>query len=292
MKNKVTFFILFCSISIFSQVGVNTENPIRGVHVAGSTENVRVEGLNALNHSNNLGPGSTSRVYANADGDLTLGGESEISVALLVDTDNYLDDVENPTSVINQVGTNLGYNIAGIPVDGIVGASFTLTRKAILEINYSVSWSIYSVHADEKKRIDDIRARSIQTGIFFVDTAIYDASNGQDGFITHDVNNNLINSTPEYGPWCIDTNPTDGQCKYYGGLLALTGQFYNNASQVRGSFRKMRNTASDYVRLGPGTYTALFSARAQVEETGGFGSAKMYLGYDNDTLQIIAHYYD
>ena len=281
---KIALVIVFMSgLSSFCQVGINTDTPLRGIHIGGSDKNVRVEGLNEINHDENLGAGSTTRVYVNGDGDLTLGGDSEVDIELLVDTDNYLNNVENPTSVIIQTGTNLGYNTAGVPVGGINGASFTLTQNAILEVNYSVSYSIYDANALDKKRLDDLRARVIQTGIYFIDTAteipiIFDASEPPVA----------ING----GPWCIDTTPTGDNCLEWGGLLALAAQYYNNGSQVRGSYKNMRITASDYVRLGPGTYTALFAARVQVEETGGFGAAKMYLGSGNDELQIIAYYYD
>jgi len=265
----------------FSQIGINTTNPQRGVHVAGSDANVRVEGLNSANNTNNLGAGATSRVYVDANGDLVLGTLNDSSFQLLVDTDNYLENVEDPTSLIVQTGTNFGFNPAGDPVEGIIGASFTLTENAILEINYSVSWSIYDENALDKKRIDDNRARVITTGIYFIDTAT-------EVPIINDVNGSPING----GPWCVDTNAAGTGCLVWGGLLAMTAQFYNNTDDVRGAYNNFRNTATDYVKLGPGTYTALFAARIQVQDTNGAGAAKMYLGSGNDTLQIVAYYYE
>jgi hypothetical protein len=283
MMKKLFFLLvfLFFFTEISAQVGINTSTPVRGVHVGGAVENVRVEGLNAVNNSDNLGSASTSRVYVDANGDLVLGDEEDVNVAFLVDSDNYLKNVENPTSIVVQTGNNFGYNIAGDPVLGIVGASFTLTQNAILEINYSVSWSIYDANSLDKKRLDDLRARVVQTGIFFIDTATEVA-------IINDVDGNPING----GPWCIDTNSAGTGCLQYGGLLGLTGQFYNNGNAERGAYNNFRNTASDYVKLGPGTYTALFAARVQVEVTTGAGAAKLYLGSGNDTLQIIAYYYE
>jgi len=282
MKKLYLFFWMFLLVfEILAQVGINNTNPQRGVHLSGATENVRIEGLNALNNNNNLGPGSTSKVYVNSEGDLVLGDTGDTRLSLLVDTNNYLENVENPTSIIIQTGVNFGYNTAGIPVGGIVGASFTLTQNAILEVNYSVTWSIYDANSLDKKRLDDLRARVIQTGIYFIDTAT-------EVPIVNDLDGIPING----GPWCIDTNSSGNGCLEYGGLLGLTGQFYNNGSQVRGSYKNIRNTASDYVKLGPGTYTALFAARVQVEVITGGGAAKMYLGSGNDNLQIIAHYYE
>lgn len=281
MRDHLIITLLFWTSLTFGQVGINTTNPTRGMHVAGASENVRVEGLSALNNESNLGPGATTRVFANADGDLVLGTLDDSNIMMLVDTDNYLNNVENPTSIIVQTGNNFGYNPAGVPVAGIVGASFTLTQNAILEINYSVSWSIYDANALDKKRLDDLRARVIQTGIYFIDTAT-------EVPIINDADGYPING----GPWCIDTNASGDGCLEWGGLLALTGQFYNNGNADRGAYNNFRNTASDYVKLGPGTYTALFAARVQVEVTNGAGAAKMYLGSGNDTLQIVAYYYD
>jgi len=103
---QVFFTILFFGSYFFgiAQVGINTNSPQQKVHVAGTTENIRVEGLSETNNTNNLGSPSTTRVYINANGDLTLGSAAA-SVQLLVDSENYLTDVENPTSLINQTGT-------------------------------------------------------------------------------------------------------------------------------------------------------------------------------------------
>lgn len=275
------FMLLFLVVNTFAQVGINTIDPQQAVHVAGATENVRIDGLNETNNSNNLGSGSTSIVYVDANGDLTLGGTGDANVTLLIDSDNYLIDDENPFNVIIQTGVNFGYNPAGVPVGGIAANSFTLTGNAILEINYSVSWSIYNEISLEKKRIDDLRARVIQTGIYFVDSAT-------EVPIINDVDGNPING----GPWCIDTNSSGSGCLEYGGLLALTGQFYNNGDGKNGAYKGFKNTASDYVKLGPGTYTALFAAYLQVEVIIGAGAAKMYLGSGKDELQIVAYYYD
>lgn len=282
MKKLILIFVvLFTGAESFAQVGINTTNPRQELHVGGATENVRVEGLNNPNHRDNLGPNSTTKVFVNEYGDLTLGSIGDADIVLLIDATNYLDDVEDPTSIIIQTGNNFGYNPAGMPTGGLVANSFTLTRNAILEINYSVSWSIYNEIWLDKKRIDDFRARVIQTGVYFIDTSTETP-------IINDVDGNPING----GPWCIDTNSGNTGCLEWGGLLALTGQFYNNGSPSSGAFKGFNNTASDYVKLGPGTYTALFAAYVQVEVTNGAGAAKVYLGSDKDELQIIAHYYN
>ena len=55
MKRIVLILFLGFAVSIEAQVGINTLEPKQTLHVAGTTENVRVEGLNATNNPNNLG---------------------------------------------------------------------------------------------------------------------------------------------------------------------------------------------------------------------------------------------
>ena len=77
MKKIITLLHILAVTGIVAQVGINTQNPQQEVHLAGSTENVRVEGLNAANNVNNLGNGSTTRVLVDEDGDLILGTADE-----------------------------------------------------------------------------------------------------------------------------------------------------------------------------------------------------------------------
>lgn len=277
-----TYFILFCFSENMAQVGINTTNPQEEVHIAGASENVRIEGLNDSNNIDNFGVDQTTRVFVDEDGDLILGSMDD-NFELLIDTDNYLEDVQDPTSLIIQTGTGLGYNPAGIPA--IANPSFTITKKAIIEINYSVSWSIYHVQHHKKKRIEDQRAKIIQTGIYFR----YDDIDGE--AVIYDGNGDLINGV-DNETWCIDTNPTGDTCLEEGGFLALNGQFYNNSEAEHGSYQNFKNTASDFVILGPGTYIALFAARLQVDNTQGTGESRIYLGNGKDELQLIAYYFN
>ena len=56
MKNFIYIYIL-STISVLAQVGINTTTPVQELHVAGATENVRIEGLNTINNVDNLGVG-------------------------------------------------------------------------------------------------------------------------------------------------------------------------------------------------------------------------------------------
>lgn len=44
--------------------------------------------------------------------------------------------------------------------------------------------------------------------------------------------------------------------------------------------------------LGPGTYTPMFAAQLEVGDTNATGAIKMYLGVENDEVQVIAHYFN
>ena len=81
-------------------------------------------------------------------------------------------------------------------------------------------------------------------------------------------------------------------CSELGGLLGINGQFYNNISDRNGEWKSYRNTASDYVVLGPGTYTPMFACQLAVGDTGGTGAVKLYLGGEKDEVQIIAYYFN
>jgi len=280
MKN--IYYLLFgviMSQMSYAQVGINTTTPQQELHVAGNASNVKVDGLNTTNNVDNLGIGSTTKVYVDAQGDLTLATSTR-NVEIMYDHENYLEDVENPTNIIVQTGWGFGYNPGGIPTDGLA-AKFTLTKPAIIEVNYTVSWSIYKT-ASASGRIADEHARVVQTGLYFRQNDYLGPA------IINDYDGNPING----GPWCIDMDAGGILCLEQAGLLGINGQFYNNNNAKRGEYKNFHTTASDYVKLGPGTYTAMFAVQLAVGSTVGTGAVRMYLGSGKDDLQIVAHYYD
>ena len=276
---KIIYIYVVTTVCAFAQVGINTTNPVQDVHVAGATEGVRVEGLSTTNNVDNLGVGSSTRVYADANGDLVLGISTE-NIEILFDKENYLADVEDPTSLVNQTGNAFGYTTAGLPAD-IPNSTFTLTKPAIIEVNYSVSWSVYKT-SGASGRIADSHARIVQTGIYFRTGSYLGPA------VINDIDGIPINS----GPWCIDVNAAGTICQEAGGMLAINGQFYNNANSRNGEYQDYQNTGTDYVKLPPGTYCPLFAAQLAVGDTSGTGAVKMYLGSGQDDIQIIAHYYN
>lgn len=263
-------FILLTTLSS-AQVGINTTSPQETLHIAGDdTTNIKVEGLSAANNVNNLGIGNSTRVYANGNGDLTLA-TSPPSVEIVLDFSNYLDD--NGVTV-NQTGGGSAFTRTNRPLN----TTFTLVRDAIIQINYSVSWSI---RKNNNFKISDQRARIIQTGIYLVD----DSDNS---FVTQDLDGNAI-------------NPATVNCNLFGdllnclgteALLGLSGQFYNNSSRTVGEANGFHNTGSDYVRLPAGTYKALFAVQVSVGNASGSGNIQFKLGTANDDIQIIAYYYN
>lgn len=281
-KVFITFsLIALYSINFYGQVGINTTNPQELVHVAGSTENVRVEGLSYPHNSNNLGPESTTRVYVNSLGNLVLGTADD-APPLFIDSPNYLEDQETPENIVIQVGHGFGYKPTASPIDW-PNYVFTLVDTAIVEINYSVSWTIYNEINDERKRIDDNRSRAVHTGVYFMD--ITDL-NGPTPYrpgntpVVYDADNNAING----GPWCIDPVSLNN-CNEWAGLVGLNGQYYANSESRAGVFAG-RTNGSYYVKLPPGDYLAMFACKLEVEDTNGNGAAKLWVGRDNDELQI------
>lgn len=276
MKIKFPFITaLICfAINSNAQVGINTQNPQEELHVAGPTSNIRIDGLNEINNPNNLGVAKSSKVFVNEFGDLVLGALNN-NVQLIFDSDNYLNDVQNPTSLILQTGEGDGFSQAGIPTLGL-DASFTLTAPAIVEVNYSVSWNV-GKNVTSTSRIDDFRARVVQTGMYF----------RKDNYLGEPIINDYFGNPINGYSLCIASS-----CSEMAGMIAVSGQIYNNSSIKSGEWRNFRNTASDYVILGPGTYTPMFAAQLEVGDTNSTGAIKMYLGVENDEVQIIAYYFN
>lgn len=275
MKKTYILYILILATSIsYCQVGINTTTPQEELHIAGPTSTIRIEGLNNINNVNNLGTGSTTPVYVDADGDLILGTLTD-NVAILFDSEDYLMNVQDPTNLINQTGGGAGFSQGGIPIGG-TAISFTLTKPAIVEINYAVTWTV-GKNVAPNSRIDDFRARIVQTAMYF----------RQNNYLGPAVINDYYGNPINGGPWCITSN-----CSELGGLLGINGQFYNNISDRNGEWKSYRNTASDYVVLGPGTYTPMFAAQLAVGDTAGTGAVKLYLGGEKDEVQIIAYYFN
>jgi hypothetical protein len=271
MRKFYTCTIILFTIIINAQVGINTINPLEELHVAGTNATIRIEGLNSPNNNLNLGTGNSTRVFVNGSGDLVLGQVTN-NIQVLFNAFNYLDDSQTTggatANVINQTGTGSGYSNAGWPRQIGPGLStFTLTRPAIIEINYSLSWEVEKAGTP----VDDEHARIVQTFMYL-------RSGGPTG--------------------AIITTDYDGVPLTIGRALGLNGQFYTNGSSAgaggagTGTSKRFFNTGTDYVKLGPGTYCPMFAGQLAVGNTGGTGAVKMFIGGGQDEVHVIAHYYN
>ena len=279
MKNTFIYISLIATSLSLAQVGINTTTPQEELHIEGATSTIRVEGLNLTNNNLNLGTIENTRVYVDTDGDLVLGtGSTDIEV--LFNPANYLEDpldTGGPNmNVINQTGVGSGYSQGGWPRQSGPGLdTFTLTRNAIVEINYSLSYEIYKSGIG----ISDQHARTVQ---FYV----YLRRNGP-------ANQNPGDAT------LVDTDVDGNPITFAGnaGSLGYSGQFYTNgnsngASGLEGFGKEFYATGHDYVKLGPGTYTPMFAGVMFVGNTGGTGAVKMQIGGGDDEIVVVAHYYN
>ena len=279
MKNTLLYICLFGSLITFAQVGVNTTTPQEELHVEGATSTIRVEGLNLINNNLNLGNIENTRVYVDTDGDLVLGdGSTDIEV--LFNPANYLEDPLDTgganSNQINQTGVGSGYSEGGWPrVIGPGTSTFTLTRNAIVEINYSLSYEIYKSGIG----ISDNHARTVQFYVYLRRNGPANVNPGDANLVRFDVDGNPITFAGNTGS------------------LGYSGQFYTNgnstgASGLEGFDRKYYATGHDYVKLGPGTYTPMFAGVMFVANTAGTGAVKMQIGGGDDEIVVVAHYYN
>lgn len=260
-KIYLTISILTCGL-LSAQVGVNTTSPQEELHVAGNNSTIRIEGLNSPNNTLNLGANGNSRVFANANGDLVLGTATE-TIAVLFNPNDYLLSAEDNNSTIVQTGQGSGYEQIGTPrLFGEGLSQFTITRNAIVEINYAISWRM---RKNNTRLLDDGAARIVQT---FMVLYKLDAPAG------------VVSTDLEGNPIIL------------GGALGLNGQFYSNNTEPNGAEGYFHNTGTDYVSLGPGVYRPLFFAQVAVSNAMGVGAVKIWFGGANDEVQIIAHYYN
>lgn len=274
MRNILYTVLIFSFFKSNAQVGIGTNSPVEEVHLSGASSNVRVEGLNNPNNPKNLGGTNNARVFVNSSGDLVLGDRDK-NLDILFDVYNYLKDAEDTgganSNVITQNGTGTGYQIAGSPnTPGPGTSNFTLSKKAIVEINYNLSWKIQK---NVSGIIDDGAERIFQTFMYLIQTAGPVANGPYPKLVTSDADGGGLIVSGRLG-------------------LGLSGQFYNNKDKDFGAYKFFYNNGTDYTVLGPGTYQPMFAAQIAVNTTGGTGAVKAFIGGGNDEVQIIAHYYN
>jgi len=155
MKQLLIFlFPLFT----LAQVGINTTTPKATLHVAGATSTIKLEGLSAAYNPNNLGAKSTTRVFANKEGDLVLGERTD-NIRFIMDSEDYIPN--NREQKVVQTGT--GDNFTYLAPSDYIFPSFSLPVNAIIEINYSLSWRI---ERNTSQKISDNGARTVKSTVF------------------------------------------------------------------------------------------------------------------------------
>lgn len=202
MKN---FYIVFFigGQFIYGQVGVNTNNPQKALHLAGTSETLRIESLNAVNNPLNLGDfnldgnmeNDTYPLYVDEYGDFSLIQKTVINSEDL----EAFNDTSLPTQGV-ALATN---NTAG--KDSIMIKTFTIkvNRPSIIQIKYNISFDIYK-NSNENILIDEF-ARRVSNFITLSPQGLP-----------------VTNATRHYGP----------SSKVYssGHLESVAGPFYNGAT--------------------------------------------------------------
>lgn len=128
MKTTLITLITLFSIITYSQnnIGINTSNPQKALHVAGSNSNVRVEGLNSTNNVNNNGVNDT-RVFIDANGDFKLKPSSPRALV------NLLGNSLFPTS------TTISSATGSITTTSITTGNFNMLNSNFVEITFEIT---------------------------------------------------------------------------------------------------------------------------------------------------------
>jgi len=147
LKFCVLSFFFFITPIIYSQVGINTTDPQKDLHIAGSNGTMRIDGLNTTNNSNNI-VDDPAPVYVDNNGDITLQPS-------LVQT-------FMPINVIDFLSTTtISSNGGGVTAD-LYTTSITLTQESLVHIVYQFSVAITRKNGDV---IVDGASRLFRSGI-------------------------------------------------------------------------------------------------------------------------------
>ena len=155
-KQTILFVWLFYTMStMMAQVGIGTVDPQNDLHIAGSSSGVRIEGLSAVNNSNNTGVRPAS-VYVDGNGDLYLPA-TPANADLIFNVPDAID----PAITIDS-------GVTGGPGSAVLvsSADFVLSQDAIIMINYN---ALFSISTQSDGVIDDGKAKLIRTSLRILD---------------------------------------------------------------------------------------------------------------------------
>ena len=189
MKVLPTLFIMFGFITIQAQVGILESDPKEDLHLGGTNSTIRIEGLNNANHANNPGGAYMGNLVVDNSGDIDV---SRAQVEIL------LDEVNTASSTQIQTTSNAGYRSEEIYL-----RTFTLTERAIVYIDYTVSCDLFNTDGVSAK--DDDRTKLAMSYYYLGDGV-------------------TANTSHTYGSTqSIYTN---------GDVNTVTGKIYNSASAM------------------------------------------------------------
>lgn len=224
MRNAYLITALLLCFSLQAQtsaVGIGTTNPQQKLHLGNSVGTLRVESLdkdNNIANGGNLNPTGTYPLYVDSNGVLSL----QLQTITNSDGSDAIDHTTIPSSNIRMTTGD---------ADGKVESTFytytiNVTRAAILEVKYSVSFQVYqSEVSGALTMIRDGGARRVST-YYTVDALPRKYGQASRNYL----NNNLNNPAP------------------YASLDRL------------GAVGNLFNSSTTYVQLTPGVHTLRFKA--------------------------------
>lgn len=150
---KKTIFILgFISSLGFAQVGIGITNPLKDLHIGGTTSTIRIEKLDAINNPTyNKGGATLTPVFVDTDEELTLtppsngisgsGAFDDLPFNFLINVPNFIPDgatldgivLNNDTTVINASGP-------------LISVPFSAPQNALVEVKYGVTVNLASTN--------------------------------------------------------------------------------------------------------------------------------------------------
>jgi len=226
---------LFIITSSFSQVGINTTNPQEDLHISGVNSTARIEGLNAINNSNNhanVSGGRPAIIHVDEDGNFVIPPSPSTS-EILFSAKNFLP------STVNKVTGTLGQPLEE---QFYQSSSFTLTQPALITFQYSLSYSI--TNRDGSAAIEDGKPRILSTYIHLGDGTTADTS------VKYAYESQTYTSSPSSGFITVGT-------MYIGNsdtVLLPAGTYSAHMYMYIGNYSGVSTTTSDAYRVSIGPF--------------------------------------
>ncbi|WP_333807910.1 hypothetical protein [Flavobacterium sp.] len=154
-KIPLLSFLLFASYSIYSQtqgVGINEDNPQQTLHLGSSNSTIRVDGLNEINNTYNLGSNNTYPLYVDHNGSLTLYNAASYNSNGL----DFLNNNNINSTIIIPEGDNDGVESAEI-----FNFEVTVNRPSLVLVKYNLSFEVFEDQTE--KKLTDNLARRVNT---------------------------------------------------------------------------------------------------------------------------------